>query len=76
MDDYCEPLKTGLVEGQLPDEYTITKEETRGKLVFYVPKDAEILALTCIDYYYTEESEEAQYGTLYVTYIPTEDWTR
>lgn len=76
MDDYCEPLKTGLVEGQLPDEYTITKEETRGKLVFYVPKDTEILALTCIDYYYTEESEEAQYGTLYVTYLPTEDWTR
>lgn len=76
MDDYCEPLQTGLVEGQLPDEYTITKEETRGKLVFYVPKDTEILALTCIDYYYTEESEEAQYGTLYVTYLPTEDWTR
>ncbi len=76
MDDYCEPLETGLVEGQLPDEYTITDEETRGKLVYYVPKDEEMLALTCIDYYFTEDAEEPQYGTLYVTYLPTEDWTR
>ena len=76
MDDYCEPLETGLVEGQLPDEYTITGEETRGKLVYYVPKDEEMLALTCIDYYFTEDAEEPQYGTLYVTYLPTEDWTR
>lgn len=76
MDDYCEPLENGLVEGQLPDEYTITDEETRGKLVYYVPKDEEMLALTCIDYYFTEDAEEPQYGTLYVTYLPTEDWTR
>ncbi len=76
MDEYCEPLETGLVEGQLPDEYTITEEETRGKLVFYVPKDTEVLVLTCIDYYYLEDAEEPQYGTLYVTYLPTEDWTK
>ncbi len=76
MDDYCEPLETGLVEGQLPDEYTITDEETRGKLVFYVPKDEEVLVLSFIDYYYTANAEEPQYGTLYVIYLPTEDWTR
>lgn len=45
-------------------------------MVYYVPKDEEMLALTCIDYYFTEDAEEPQYGTLYVTYLPTEDWTR
>lgn len=76
MDDYCEPMEPGLVEGQLPDEYTITDEETRGKLVFYVPKNEEVLVFTFIDYFYLEESEEPQYGTYYVMYLPTEDWTR
>lgn len=76
MDDYCEPLETGLIEGQLPDEYTITSEETKGKLVFYVPADEEILVFTFLDYYYTEDTGEAKYGTFYVMYLPTEDWTR
>lgn len=76
MDDYCEPMEPGLVEGQLPDEYTIMDEETRGKLVFYVPKNEEVLVLTFIDYFYLKESEEPQYGTYYVMYLPTEDWTR
>lgn len=76
MDDYCEPLENGFVDGQLPDEYAITDEETRGKLVFYVPQDTEMLALTCMDYFYTEESEDPMYGTLYVTYLPTEDWVK
>ncbi len=76
MDDYSEPLEPGLVEGQLPDEYTITEEETQGKLVFCVPKDEEVMAFTFVDYYYTEEEEEPQYGTFYVMYLPTEDWAR
>jgi len=76
MDDYCEPLKSGLIEGQLPDEYTITDEETRGKLVFYVPKDEEVLVFDFVDYYIMEEGGEPQYGTLYVIYLPTKDWTK
>lgn len=76
VDGHCEPLETGLVEGQLPEEYTITDEETRGNLVFYVPKDEETYVLSCIDYYYVDEAEGPQYGTYYVIYLPTEDWEK
>lgn len=75
-ENYCEPLETGLVEGQLPDEYTITNEETRGKMVFMVPKGEELRVLTFVDYYFVEESEEPQYGTYYIVYMPTEDWKK
>lgn len=73
-DAYSEPLENGLVEGQLPEEYTITSEKTSGKLVFMVPKEEEIKVLTFVDYYFVEESQEPQYGTYYIVYMPNENW--
>lgn len=76
MESYSEPLEAGLVEGQLPDEYTITNAETKGKLVFMAPKGEATKVLSFVDYYFVEETEEPQYGTYYIVYMPEEDWTR
>ena len=75
-DDYCYPLETGYSNNQLPDEYVITADVTSGQLIFFAPVDATEIALSYLDYYSSDNSEEMYYNAYYDVYIPVENWTR
>ncbi len=75
-DDYSFPLEAGYSDNQLPDEYTLTQDITSGQLIFLVPTDVTEVYFAFIDYYYTEDSEDVQYGDYYEITLPVENWTR
>ncbi|MBO5033926.1 MAG: trypsin-like peptidase domain-containing protein [Lachnospiraceae bacterium] len=75
--EYDYPQKAGMIEGQLPDEYTIDSDnDTTGKLIFSIPENEEQVGLCFGDYYYYEDSDELIYGDMYLIELPVEDWSR
>jgi len=75
-DDYCYPLEQGYSDSQMPDEYLITTEGASGQLIFYAPAGATEVALSYLDYYNFNDSDEIYYNAYYDMYIPVENWTR
>ena len=75
-DDYCQPLEPGYSDTQLPDEYIITNEGTSGQLIFYAPLNATEVALSYLDYYTLDDTNEISYNAYYDMYIPVENWVR
>lgn len=74
-DDYCEALESGITQGQLPDEFEISEEETVGDLVFKIPEDKQRVAFTFYDVYY-DKIGSLQYGNYYGINLPIENWRR
>lgn len=75
--DYGYPLETGIDEAQLQDEYTINSgDDTIGKLIFSIPKGEEQVGFYFEDYYTEGDSDELQYGDMYLIEIPVENWSR
>lgn len=64
-----------LIYGQLPEEFVITDDETRGVLIYQVPADRIRAKLTFAESYPKEGSDEAE--SMYnIVYIRLENWIR
>lgn len=71
------PVEEILDETQLAEEYTIdSKTDTKGTLIFSIPEEVEDVILEFEDYYWIGDSEEINYGDVYVILLPVEDWNR
>lgn len=75
--DLIFPVEEILDEAQLEEEYTIdTNADTKGTLIFSIPEEVEDVILEFEDYYWIGDSEEINYGDVYVILLPVEDWNR
>ena len=76
-DGYCYPLEAGLTDKQLPDEYMIQQEITKGQMIFMAPIDEETAYLSFFNAYFENETDEEPYFiNYYAIEIPMENWTR
>lgn len=75
-EEYCEPLEEGWTDNQLPDEYYITQEVTKGRLVFMAPVEENELIFSFIDTYYTDDPDDTNVDKYYGIEIPVENWSR
>lgn len=69
-EDYCYPLKNGLSDNQLPEEYVLYPGDiVTGQLIFEIPKKSSSVNLCYQDSYTIGNSDEIYEGDLYMMNI-------